>query len=314
MAAELSLPLENHPTYRMRTVTTIPFWGVHIAAVAGIIWQGWSWSGLALAVGLYYARMFGITAGYHRYFSHRSYKTGRVMQFLMALLGTLSLQKGVLWWSANHRLHHKFSDQPEDVHSPRQRGFWWSHVGWILSDAHEATHLEQVPDLARYPELRLLNRFHLPIAVAFAVSLFLIAGTWALLWGFFVSTSLLWHGTFTINSFSHIVGGRRYETDDDSRNNWLLALITMGEGWHNNHHYYQRSASQGFFWWEVDMSYYLLTAMSWVGLVWDLQKVPAHVRDPEKARVRRERKLAQRAAAAGEAVADAVADPEQAAA
>lgn len=309
MAAELSLPLETQPTYRMRTVTTIPFWGVHIAAIAGVIWQGWSWSGLALAVALYYARMFGITAGYHRYFSHRSYKTGRVMQFLMALLGTLSLQKGVLWWSANHRLHHKFSDEPEDIHSPRQRGFWWSHVSWILSDAHEATHLEQVPDLARYPELRLLNRFHLPIAVAFAVSLFLIGGTWALLWGFFVSTTLLWHGTFTINSFSHIVGRRRYETDDDSRNNWFLALLTMGEGWHNNHHYYQRSASQGFYWWEVDMSFYLLKAMSWVGLVWDLQKVPEHVRDPEQARARRERKLAQRAEASA-----AAAEPDQIAA
>ena len=262
--------------------SSIPFWGVHVAAVAGVIWLGWSWSGLLLAVGLYYLRMFGITAGYHRYFSHRSFKTGRVVQFLFALLGTLSLQKGVCWWAAHHRRHHKYSDQPEDVHSPRQKGFWWAHTGWILSPEHDATDWKRIPDLAKFPELVWLDRWFLPVNVAFAAVLFVTLGAWGLFWGFFVSTTLLWHGTFTINSFSHIFGRRRYQTTDDSKNSLILALLTMGEGWHNNHHYYMRSTSQGFFWWEIDMSYYLLRLMAVFGLVWDLHTPPRHVRDGQR--------------------------------
>jgi stearoyl-CoA desaturase (Delta-9 desaturase) len=278
--------------YKLRWLHNAPFWAVHIAAVVGVIMLGWSWSGLALAVALYYARMFGVTAGYHRYFSHRTYKTSRVMQFLLALLGGTAAQKGALWWAAHHRIHHKNSDGPEDVHSPVQRGFWWSHIGWFLVRKHAPTHWDQIRDLSKYPELRFLNRFESLVPVAFAVALYLIGGPWALVWGFFVSTTLLWHGTFTINSFSHIFGARRYDTTDASRNNWLLALITMGEGWHNNHHYYQRSTSQGFYWWEIDMSFYILKMMSWFGLVWDLQTVPEHVRDPEAARERHARKRA----------------------
>jgi stearoyl-CoA desaturase (delta-9 desaturase) len=280
--------------YRIRWMSTIPFWGVHVTAVAGVIWLGWSWSGLALAIALYFGRMFGITAGFHRYFSHRSFKTGRVMQFLLALLGGLSTQKGVLWWAAHHRNHHKFSDEPEDVHSPRQRGFFWSHMGWILVKKHDVVHWDRIPDLAKYPELRFLTRYDMWITAAFAVLLYVVGGAWALVWGYFVSTTLLWHGTFTINSFSHIIGRRRYETTDDSKNNWLLALLTMGEGWHNNHHYYQRSVRQGFYWWEIDLTYYVLVAMSWIGLVSDLQTVPEHVRDPELARERLARKAALR--------------------
>jgi stearoyl-CoA desaturase (delta-9 desaturase) len=242
---------------------------------------GWSWAGLGLALAMYFLRMFGITAGYHRYFSHRSFKTSRVGQFVLALLGTLAAQKGVLWWAAHHRHHHKYSDQPDDVHSPRQRGFFWSHVGWILSRKHQVLHWDRVKDLARYPELRFLQRFELLITVGFATLLYVVAGGfWGLLWGFFVSTTLLWHGTFTINSFAHIIGRRRYDTTDDSRNSFLLALITMGEGWHNNHHYYQRATAQGFYWWEIDVSYYVLLAMSWLGLVWDVSKPPRAVRDP----------------------------------
>jgi stearoyl-CoA desaturase (delta-9 desaturase) len=278
--------------YKLRWLNNAPYWGVHIAAVTGVIMLGWSWSGLALAIAMYYLRMFGVTAGYHRYFAHRTYKTSRVMQFLLALLGSTAAQKGVLWWAAHHRIHHKHSDGPEDVHSPVQRGFWWSHIGWFLVRKHVPTHWDQIRDLSKYPELRLLNRFEALLPIAFAVTLFLIAGPWALVWGFFVSTTLLWHGTFTINSFNHIVGSRRYETTDGSRNNWFLALLTMGEGWHNNHHYYQRSTSQGFYWWEVDISYYILKVMSWVGLVWDLQTVPTHVRDPEAARERHAKKRA----------------------
>jgi stearoyl-CoA desaturase (delta-9 desaturase) len=293
-------PQESDPTAaaadgdRIRWLSTVPFWTVHALALAGIIAFGWSWTGLGLAVGMYYLRMFGITAGYHRYFAHRSFKAGRVVQFLFALLGSLSVQKGVLWWAAHHRDHHKYSDLPEDVHSPVQRGFWWSHVQWILVRKYEPVKWDKIRDMARFPELRFLQRFHLPLQVAFAVALFAIGGTWALLWGFFVSTTMLWHGTFAINSFAHIIGSRRYNTTDASRNNLVLALVTMGEGWHNNHHYYQRSASQGFYWWEIDISYYLLRVMSWFGLVWDLHTVPTELRDPEVANERLARKQALR--------------------
>ena len=260
-------------------VASIPFFLVHVIAVVGVAYLGWSWKGFALAIALYYIRMFGVTGGYHRYFSHRTYRTSRAFQFFLAVLGQSSLQKGALWWAAHHRDHHKFSDTPKDPHSYRDFGFWQSHVGWILQKETEETNYKNIPDLARYPELRWLNKWHVVPGVVLAVGLWLI-GSWpALVWGFFVSTTLLWHGTFTINSLSHKFGNRRYETSDDSKNNWLLALITMGEGWHNNHHHYQRSCAQGFYWWEVDMTFYILKALSAVGIVWDIQTAPAKVID-----------------------------------
>src|SRR5262245_23938396 len=260
-------------------VKSLPFWVFHLVAIAGVVVTGWSWPGLALAVALYYVRMFGITAGYHRYFSHRSYRMGRAMQFAMALLGTLSMQKGVLWWAAHHRRHHKHSDEPEDVHSVRQRGFLWAHVGWILSDQNDETDWKRIGDFAKFPELVWLNRWWIVPQIAFALALLALGGWPALLWGFLVSTVLLWHGTFTINSLAHVVGRRRYVTSDDSRNNWLLALLTMGEGWHNNHHYYQRSTNQGFYWWEIDVTYYILRGMQSLRLVKDVHVTPRHVRD-----------------------------------
>jgi stearoyl-CoA desaturase (delta-9 desaturase) len=264
-----------------------PFWGVHLTAIVGVIALGFSWSGLALAVALYYARMFFITAAYHRYFAHRTYKTSRWFQFLLALGGTTAAQKGVLWWAAHHRNHHRYSDQPGDPHSPRE-GFWRSHVGWITCMDYNETEWHRIRDMARYPELRLLNRYHLVPPIALAVLLFFVGGAHALVWGFFVSTVLLWHGTFTINSLAHVFGSRRYQTDDDSRNNWFLALITMGEGWHNNHHHYMSSAHQGFRWWELDMSVYILLLFEKVGLIWDVRRAPAHVVErpqPELAQV-----------------------------
>jgi stearoyl-CoA desaturase (delta-9 desaturase) len=262
---------------RIAVLKASPFFAIQLAAVAGIFWLGWSWKGALLAVALYYVRMFGVTGAYHRYFSHRTYKTSRVFQFLLAVLAMTSVQKGVLWWASHHRTHHRNSDQPTDVHSVLQDGFWWSHVGWIVSKKYDDTDLSKVKDLARFPELRFLDRFHVLVPIAYAATLWLLGGTWALFWGFFVSTTLLWHGTFTINSLTHVFGSQRYITTDNSRNNLLLALITMGEGWHNNHHYYQRSTNQGFFWWEVDATYYVLRVLSWLGLVWDLHVPPAHV-------------------------------------
>jgi stearoyl-CoA desaturase (delta-9 desaturase) len=258
-------------------LVSAPFFAVHIAAVVGPIWLGWSWKGFALAIGLYYVRMFGVTGAYHRYFSHRTYRTSRWFQFVLAVLAQTSMQKGALWWAAHHRDHHKYSDTKLDPHSWREDGFWWSHVGWILSRDTEETDFKKIGDLARFPELRWLNTYHLVPGIAYGVILWLI-GSWpALVWGCFVSTTLLWHGTFTINSFSHWFGSRRYQTTDDSKNNLLLAFVTMGEGWHNNHHYYPRSTRQGFFWWEIDMTYYVLRALSLVGLVWDIQTPPQAV-------------------------------------
>jgi stearoyl-CoA desaturase (delta-9 desaturase) len=262
----------------------LPFWAVHVAALGGVVWSGWSWTGFALAVALYYARMFFVTAGYHRYFSHRAFKTSRPVQLLLALGATLSVQKGVLWWAANHRLHHRYSDGPKDVHSPRQRGLWWAHLGWILSSDHQETPERMIRDFARYPELRWLNRHYLVPPIALAAALFLIGGWWALLWGFLVSTTLLWHGTFLVNSLAHVVGSRRYDTEDDSRNNGAIAVLTMGEGWHNNHHRFAPSARQGFFWWEVDATYYVLLGMRRLGLIWDLRAPPAALLDEGRAR------------------------------
>jgi stearoyl-CoA desaturase (delta-9 desaturase) len=258
---------------------TIPFWGVHVAAIVGLFLVPWNWAGFGLCMAMYAVRMFGITGGYHRYFSHRTYKMGRVMQFLMALLGTTAAQKGVLWWASNHRRHHKHSDDPMDMHSVRQDGFFHSHVGWIIARDYEETDFARIKDFAKYPELRWLNRYHLVPPVVLGVAMYATLGGWGLVWGFLLSTTLLWHGTFTINSLSHLFGRRRYQTTDDSRNNWFLAIITLGEGWHNNHHYYQRSTSQGFYWWEYDVTMYVLRVLSWVGLVKDLAVVPAHVRD-----------------------------------
>jgi len=257
---------------------TIPFWGVHILAIVGIAITGFSWTGVLLALALYVPRMFFVTGAYHRYFSHRSFKTSRWFQFLLALGATFTAEKGPLWWAAHHRIHHKLSDQPGDIHSVVQSGFWWSHMGWILSRDLEDTDLSRIKDFAKYPELRWLNTYWMIPAVAAGVITFLIGGFFALVWGFAVAQVLCWHGTFTINSLSHLWGARRYATEDDSRNNPVLAVVTMGEGWHNNHHHYQVSARQGFYWWEWDPTYYVLRTLAVFGIVWDLHGVPDHIR------------------------------------
>jgi len=261
----------------------IPFVLVHLACL-GAVWTGVSVNALVLCAALYVVRMFGVTAGYHRFFSHRSFRTSRAGQFALAWLAQSSAQRGALWWAAVHRHHHRHSDTELDVHSPRQRGFLYSHVGWIFDRRNEETEMEAVPDLTRYRELVWLERFPLVPAVLLGVACFVFGGWTALVVGFFWSTVLLYHGTFFINSLAHVMGKQRYVTGDDSRNNWWLALITLGEGWHNNHHAYQRSTRQGFRWWEVDPTFYVLKALSWVGLVWELGEPPAEV-------VRNERRL-----------------------
>jgi stearoyl-CoA desaturase (delta-9 desaturase) len=259
--------------------STIPFWAIHAAAIAGVVVWGFSWRGLALAIGSYFVRMVLVTAAYHRYFSHRSFKTSRFFQFLLALGAQSAAQKGVLWWAAHHRFHHKHSDEPVDPHSVKQHGFWYAHVGWILGPDWNGTDLQTVADLAKYPELRFLNRPSVQLlpAVALGAAFALLGGWQAFVWGFLVSTVLLWHGSFSINSLSHLFGKRRYVTTDDSKNNWALAIITTGEGWHNNHHHYQSSANQGFRWWEVDVTFYFLRLLERLGLVWDVRRPPPEI-------------------------------------
>ncbi len=255
------------------------FWAVHVAAVVGVAYVGVSWRGVGLAVAAYFIRMFVVTAAYHRYFSHRAFKTSRAFQFVLALGAQSAAQRGVLWWASHHRSHHKHSDTERDVHSAKLRGFWYSHLGWLMRPDWNGTDEGLVSDLARYPELRFLDRMEIQMlpTVALAVAFLIIGGLPALVWGYFVSTVLLWHGCFSINSVAHVFGRKRYATGDESRNNWLLALATTGEGWHNNHHHYQSSANQGFRWWEIDVTYYLLRLMAAVGLVWDLRRPPREV-------------------------------------
>ncbi|MEQ1655790.1 MAG: acyl-CoA desaturase [Nitrospira sp.] len=257
--------------------TAIPFILVHLMGLWAIQ-TGVSVELIVLAIASYYLRMLAITAGYHRYFSHRSYKTGRVFQFLLAVLAMTSAQKGVLWWAAHHRHHHKHSDQEQDRHSPVQRGFWYSHVGWLLTNEYDRTEFAIVKDLVKYPELRLLNRFHYVPPFLYALLIYMVWGFPGLVWGFFISTTVLYHCTFFINSLTHIIGRVRYDSRDGSRNSFILAILCCGEGWHNNHHYYQSSVNQGWRWWEVDFSYYLLILLSWFRIVWDLRTPPDHIK------------------------------------
>jgi stearoyl-CoA desaturase (Delta-9 desaturase) len=244
--------------------SAIPFVLVHLGCFAAI-WSGVTASAVALGVSLYWLRMFAIGAGYHRYFSHRAYSTSRAFQFILAFLAQSSAQKSVLWWAAKHRYHHRHSDSQEDVHSPQHKGFIYSHVGWIFMRQHDETDLAKIADLARFPELMWLHKFELIPPLTLGIMCLLLAGWSGLVVGFLWSTVMVYHVTFCINSLAHVRGSKRYLTGDDSRNNWLLAIFTMGEGWHNNHHAYQSSVRQGFRWWELDATYYILRALSWAG-------------------------------------------------
>jgi len=289
---ELSTRFSDGPggkPYTVDWLRVLPFVGVHLACL-GVIWTGWSPIAVGVAVALYLVRMFAITGFYHRYFSHRSFKTSRAAQFAFAVLGASAAQRGPIWWAAHHRAHHAHPDQPEDAHSPVQHGFLWSHMGWFLSRHHYDADLSRVRDLTRFRELKWLDDNDFVVPVALGVLLFLLGAAlerWApglgtdgwqmLVWGFFISTVALYHGTYTINSLAHRFGRRRFETGDESRNSFWLSLITLGEGWHNNHHYYPAAARQGFYWWEIDLTYYGLRALAALGIVRDLKPVPESV-------------------------------------
>lgn len=252
------------------------YWFIH-ASCALVFILGVTANDALLCAATYTLRMFGITGGYHRYFAHKSYKTSRAFQFALALLGCAATQKGPLWWAGHHRGHHKYADVPgKDVHSPTE-GLWYSHQGWIFDGRWDDTPVDQIEDFAKYPELVWLNRYYpLPPALL-ALFCFAFGGLSGLLWGFAISTVLLWHSTYAINSVCHLIGTRPYDTRDTSRNNVVMAILTLGEGWHNNHHHYCASARQGFRWWEIDPTYYVLRGFAAVGLVWDLREPPAHI-------------------------------------
>jgi stearoyl-CoA desaturase (delta-9 desaturase) len=265
---------------------SVPFFALHAACIS-VFFTSVHLVDWIMFVVFYFTRMFGITAGYHRYFSHKSYKTSRPFQFVLAWIGCSALQKGPLWWAGHHRLHHKHSDTEHDVHSPITKTVWDAHVGWILKDANDPTHWHMLKDWVKFPELVWLNKWHWVPGICMAVMVYFLSlagggtGWGGLAAGFVLSTVVLYHTTFMINSLAHLVGKRRYDTTDLSRNNWLLAILAMGEGWHNNHHHYQNAARQGFFWWEIDVSYYILKMLSWVGIVWDLKQPPAKLLGPE---------------------------------
>ncbi len=256
-------------------ITRVVYWGIHALAL-GVFFTGADATALWLFAATYWGRMLFITGGFHRYFAHRTYKTSRAFQLVLAVGGTACLQKGPLWWAGLHRRHHRYADGPGDTHSPRD-GFYYAHQGWVFDERWNSTPLELIPDFARYPELHWLNRWHFLMPIALAVLCFAIGGWSGLFWGFFLSTTLLWHSTYAVNSFAHVFGRRRYDTPDTSRNSLWIALLTLGEGWHNNHHYYMASTRQGFFWWEIDITYYVLRGLAALGLIWDLREPPAAV-------------------------------------
>ena len=260
---------------------------MHGAALAGL-WTGVSAVALAVAALLFFLRAFALAAGFHRYFAHRAFRATRPTEIALAVAGTCAAQMGPLWWAAHHRRHHRESDRPGDVHSPIVGGLFWAHMGWLLSDRHTRTAIEEVPDLARDPLLRWLDRWHFVPTLALAAACFALgaglarvapqlgtSGAQMLVVGFLWSTLALSHTTFAVNSIGHRFGTRRYETGDHSRNNAFLALISLGEGWQNNHHRFPGAARAGFFAWEFDPTWWMLRALAALGLVSQLRPVPA---------------------------------------
>ena len=274
----------------------MPFVLLH-ASCLFVFSVGFSWFALGLFFVSYLVRLFGITGVYHRYFAHRAYRVGRVTQFILATFGAAATQRGPLWWASHHRHHHKVSDEDSDPHSPVVNSFMWSHVGWFLATGNFRSRLELIKDFAKFPELLFLDRFDTVIPILYGATMFFIgyfanilfpelgtSGLQTLVWGYVVSTVFLYHMTFTINSVSHkdSVGSRRYDTTDHSRNVWWLSPFTFGESWHNNHHHFPASARLGFFWWELDLGYYVIRTLAFLGLASDLKGVPERYLHPQR--------------------------------
>lgn len=279
-------------------IGSIPFFLFHLLCF-GIYWVGWSPFAVLFCAVFYFIRMFGITAFYHRYFAHHAFEANRFFSFLFAFLGCSAMQKGPLWWAAIHRHHHIYADTVDDVHSPVIQGFFWSHIGWILAYKNKRTRVEYLKDWMRYPELVFLDKYALIVPIMMGIIIFVAGhlcyrfapeletdGLQLFIWGFIVSTVLCSHATFSINSIDHMFGSRRYDLPNTSRNNLLMAILTLGEGWHNNHHHYPVTARAGFYWWEIDATFYLLKIMSWFHIVKKLKPLPRHIRDRNQLQAR----------------------------
>ena len=262
---------------------------MHVIAL-GAFFTGFSWAALIALVVTYLVRVFALTAGFHRYFSHRAFKTSRFFQFVLAWVGTSSAQLGPMWWAANHRHHHQHSDKPEDIHSPVIKDAFWAHIGWVMCRAYREIQYDRIKDLVKFPELRFIDRFHVLPVLTLIAALYVIgsvlnayfpglgtSGVQMVMWGFFVSTILVYHVTFLVNSATHIFGKKRFVTDDESRNSWWVALLTFGEGWHNNHHRWPLSARQGMYWWEFDLTYLIIRFLQAIGIVWDVKVYPKKI-------------------------------------
>ena len=272
----------------------IPFILLHLSCLL-IFVVGFSWIAFIVCISLFAIRMFAITGFYHRYFSHKTFKTSRFVQLLFAMIGATAVQRGPLWWAAHHRGHHMHSDTSEDKHSPKEHGFLWSHMGWFLTKSNFVTNTKFIRELIRFPELRIIDRFDLLMPLALSIGLFIAGhylnqyepqlntnGFQLFIWGFSLSTVMLYHATFLVNSVAHQWGKKRYETKDTSRNNFIIAILTFGEGWHNNHHHYPGSARQGFYWWEIDLTYYALKFLAMMGVIWDVRTVSDNIRESKK--------------------------------
>ena len=272
----------------------IPYIIIHLSIIS-IFFVDFSLTAFWVFIGMYAIRMFAITGFYHRYFSHKAFKTSRLTQFIFAIIGASAVQRGPIWWAAHHREHHMHSDTIHDKHSPKAHSFFWSHTGWFLTKANFITHTRLVKELSRFPELRLIDRFDIVIPILTCLGLFYIGeylntaypaletnGLQLLSWGFVLSTILLYHSTFLVNSVAHLWGKKRYDTKDSSRNNFIVAILTFGEGWHNNHHHYPGSASQGFYWWEIDITYYLLKLLNTFGIIWGMRTISSNIRESNK--------------------------------
>lgn len=266
------------PSLRVQDISwnfLVPFCLIHLACL-GVIWTGISPAPLVAAVVLYALRIFGITAGYHRLYSHRSYHIpSRALRCIMWFLATSSAQRGVRWWASHHRNHHRHSDQEGDLHSPTQTSLLWSHTGWQYHKSAADTDHGSIRDFDKaFPELATIDRFAWVSPLALIALCLALWGWQGFVIAFCWSTVACWHATFTINSLCHVWGTRPFETTDTSRNNFLLALLLFGEGWHNNHHAFQSSCRQGHTWWQLDISWMVLRLGAMLGLVTKMKEPP----------------------------------------
>jgi stearoyl-CoA desaturase (delta-9 desaturase) len=262
------------------------FWTVQASALLAFF-VPFSASMAALWAVSHFLRAIGLTLAFHRYFAHRAFQMNRAARFVWTFIGTAAMQKGPLWWAGHHVNHHRFADRDGDPHSPAISGFYYAHIGWFLNDVRYdrvETGNAVVRDFGGAPEIVWLDRYYVVPPVILAAAMYLIGGFPWLVWGFCVPTVTLAHATFAINTINHLMGSRRFDTRDDSRNNVMTAIFAAGEGWHNNHHRFQRAARNGFFWWEFDPTWYVIRAMAAIGIAWDIQAVPERVYAEARAR------------------------------